>query len=586
MERFWDKDNETINTELNSVFKDMEASIKPRQQKYIKWYKLYNGIIDPENMREEGANLFIQYTMPTIDTLISRCLQALFRQKPYVVVDPKKVQFKENAKYMQALIEDQIDNKINIVEKWYNMLLEVFLYGTSLPYTDWKLEKKTVKKWQEVIIPLLNIKMGRQAVKKEIVVYDAPFYEITDIFNVYVPSTAKEIRDAEPIAIKTYITPQEYKERLERGIYKDGEDLNDESNPLEEIEQVRLQKQNISDAPNKNRIKVINFYYNERTITQINGKRIVRNEENASFSMEKPFDRVMWHPMPNEFWGKSLVDAVESLQEELNTTRNQRIDNVSLVLNKLFKYNRNSDIDPNTIKSKPGHAIPVGDLRDIEAFDIPDVTASAYREESIIKQDIEFITFVNDYAMGRTTPGSSDETATAVRNKTAASNINFNTVVMMLNATGLMPLYDKLIKLNYQYFDRPESLPIPTDIGTEETVDLTWDKIQGDYGLIPANPNFELPMSKEAKRADLIGLLDTISRVNPQVLQLINFRAYMKKLFELYDIKDYEELLAPIMNPASGQIPGQTPPQIAGPVGQPANTQIPSDMGVEQNGFS
>jgi hypothetical protein len=573
MEKFWEWEEEKLNAKLDVDFKDMERTILPRHQKYIKWYKLYNGHIDPEDMRENGANLFIQYTMPTIDTLISSVLQTLFRQRTYVVVEPKQKAFMENAKYMQSLIEDQLDNKVNIVEKWYSLLLENFLYGTSLPYSDWKLEKKQVKQWVDLKVPGTNIVLARIPMKKELRVYDAPIYEVTDIFNVYVPSHAKDIKDADGMAIKNYITPAELKRRADMGIYKNIEDLTEENNPFEEIEKVRQEIQGTSDSVSQKRIKIITFYYDDRIIVQANGRKIIHNEENPLFSMEKPFDRVMWHPMPNEFWGKSLAEAVESLQLELNTTRNQRIDNVSLVLNKLFKYKKDADIDPATIISKPGHGIPVNDMNDIDTFDIPDVTSSAYQEEAVIKQDIQYITFVNDYAMGRTTPGTQDETATAVRNKTESSNINFNTVVMMLNATGLKPMYDKFIKLNMQYMDRPENVPVETPEG-KETMQITQQMISGDYGLKSANPNFELPASKEVKRQEL-GYLFTSFTENTTVAPYVNIPAFMKKMFELYDINDYDKLLAE----QPPNIPPETDPNSQAP-------EIPQEAGVEQNGFS
>jgi len=576
MEKFWKWEEEKLNTKLDVDFKDMERSIKPRHQKYIKWYKLYNGTIAPEDMRDYGANLFINYTMPTIDTLVSRVLQTLFRQRPYVVIDPKQRQFAQNAKFMQSLIEDQLDNKVNVVEKWYDLLLETFMYGTSLPFTDWRLEKKTVKQWKDFKVPGTNIMLARYPIKKELRVYDAPFYEITDIFNVYVPSSAKDIKDADGMAIKNYITPAELKKRAEMGIYKNIEELTDENNPYEEIEKIRQEQQGTSDSVSQKRIKIITFYYDDRIIVQANGKKIIHNEENPLFSMEKPFDRVMWHPMPNEFWGKSLADAVESLQLELNTTRNQRIDNVSLVLNKLFKYKKDADIDPAMIISKPGHGIPVDNMDDIDSFDIPDVTSSAYQEEGIIKQDIQYITFVNDYAMGRTTAGTGDETATAVRNKTESSNINFNTVVMMLNATGLKPMYDKFIKLNMQYMDKPENIPVDTPNG-KETTEITQQMITGDYGLKSANPNFELPASKEVKRQELGYLFESFTK-NPAAAKYINIHAFMKKMFTLYDINDYDELL----------IQQEVPAEITDPNSQALGNinEIPQEAGVEQNGFS
>jgi hypothetical protein len=134
--------------------------------------------------------------------------------------------------------------------------------------------------------------------------------------------------------------------------------------------------------------------------------------------------------------------------------------------------------------------------------------------------------------------------------------------------------------------DKPENVSITTPTGTEKQ-EITRDMIIGDYGLLPANPNFELPLSKEVKRQDLVYLLDVFSK-NPTALQQVNVPAYMKKLFELYDIKDYEELIVsqqPVPNEPVETLVNEIPPEVEQPEQMPEQ-EIPQDVGVEQNGYS
>ena len=584
-------DEELIQLIVDQDYKDSERVIKPRHQKYMDWYKLYNGMIDDKNKRPNGANLFIRYTQAMVDTMISRCMQTLFGQRPYCNIIGREKSDEANAKTMNSLIDYQLDTKINIVEKFYNILMEVFLYGTSHVYLDWKKQTKQIKTKQDK--NFLGIKIGIEELLQNITVYDAPDIIHIDTFNNYRDPNATDFEDARFNIVKSFLTLPELKDREKQGIYKNIDQVEENYNTdIEEIDELRRQALGLGDKDKtkSKRNEILTYYTDEAIIAVCNRKHIIRKVENPNYCQEKMFAKIVAKPMPHEWEGKGLVEALESLQLELNATRNQRIDNVSLIINKMWFYNpNNSDLDPSTLVSKPGGLIPRVNPDDLVPIEFTDVTGSAYNEEQIIKQDMQYISSVSDYAKGVTTTASVDETATAVKNKQEASSINFNTIIQMVYITGIMPIYDKMIKLNQQYMQREEVIRIVGEDGLEYPSVITPQDIVGNFDLKQANPNFELPLGKDAKRSQFIELFNIVSS-NSAALQNINMVGLLKKMMDLFDVKDYETLLIqqPTLPPNS--IPGSSPnPMEPVPNEQaqiiPSDSQVLEGMGGGMNGY-
>src|SRR5690625_7976043 len=55
---------------------------------------------------------------------------------------------------------------------------------------------------------------------------------------------------------------------------------------------------------------------------------------------KKPYVVASYSPMPNEFYGMSAVENIEHLQHELNANRNQRIDNIGVMLKRIEPVRR------------------------------------------------------------------------------------------------------------------------------------------------------------------------------------------------------------------------------------------------------
>src|SRR5690606_3707901 len=123
------------------------------------------------------------------------------------------------------------------------------------------------------------------------------------------------------------------------------------------------------------------------------------------------------------------VEIIQHLQAELNTQRNQRIDNASMILNRMWKVRRGADIDESELVSKPHGIIYVDQPDDVTEISFSDVPSSAYIEGNIIERDMENALSVPSVVRG--VDPTRQETATEIVTKTSNAGVRFDVKIML-----------------------------------------------------------------------------------------------------------------------------------------------------------
>ena len=59
---------------------------------------------------------------------------------------------------------------------------------------------------------------------------------------------------------------------------------------------------------------------------------------------EKPFIKIVDTIDPHNFYGIGEIEPIEHLQHELNTIRNMRMDNINLIINRMWTVKNSADI--------------------------------------------------------------------------------------------------------------------------------------------------------------------------------------------------------------------------------------------------
>lgn len=589
----FDWENADESQVLNKVITDYneaEQARRTREGKWQTWYKLYRSYAEKRDTGDRRANLFIPYVYSIVETVVPRLIAAVFSSRPYIGILPVKEEAIENAKDMENLIDYQLTQKIGIIGVATSWFKEALIYGTSILKVGWEYEEAEV--WvDEPLMEIFGFPIGSRRVKKVQPVKDDPLVEHIDLWDFYIDPRAKDIDEADYCIHKVFRDVSYLKRMEEQGIYKNIDEVVKVSKEgagswyeegvgttaFETGMNTRLGligMQSIDKPSNK--IEVLEYWTDDRVIAVANRSVVIRNDENPYHHRKKPFVRLVDVLVPHEFYGIGEIEPIEDLQYELNSLRNQRMDNINILINRMWKVIRGADIDVRQLISRPGGIIEVDDMNDVQELQMTDLSGNAIENViEMVRRDMDNADGVYDYARGETTDRR--ETATTASLLSRAANERFNLKVKLIEDLGMRRLGMLLTQLNQQYIDTEKAIRILGQDGMT-FYSLSPENIRGQFDIMPLGSSVDPITNKENKLQSYINLY-TILKDSPYV----NHPELIKKILEAADIKDLNKfivddaenmLLQNILGDMANAYPNQTQ--------QPM--PIPNNSGVMENG--
>lgn len=546
------RDFEHMNDEqiLNTVLEDFQVSqnfLTPIFDKFRKFYAMYRGV--KEGKAVEGrSNLFIPYTFNLIETIVPKIINSIFATRPFFQALPLGVPDVETreirAKKMSKFFDYQFQQKIKIVPILTDVIKTALIYGKAITKQTWNYKtKERVQKRQKNIlgipIPL------HENVLVEQVINDEPMIENVVITDFFIDPAGTSIKNMRYCIHRYYEDIHELREKEKKGVYKNIDKVTEENyaNAYDTLLQIGF-----SDSPQRRKgVEILEYWTDDWVVRVANRAVVVSSQPNPYFHREKPFSEWTYTKVPNEFYGIGVPEAIQDLQEELNTTRNQRIDNVSFVLNKMFTIIRGANVDPAQLVSRPAGFILVDSHDDIEELKFQDVTNSAYNEEAIIKQDMDTTTGVFDSVRGSNPDRR--ETATTMSILNSSGTERFKLANILIEYEGLQDMLNQVLRLNQQFIDADMEVQILGESGGIEDIQVTQEEILGEYDIIALGSSVEPVINKEVKQNQLIQLLNVVQN-SPHV----NMTEFYRRLFEAFDMKNIDALVIE-QQPMGEQIP-------------------------------
>jgi hypothetical protein len=290
--------------------------------------------------------------------------------------------------------------------------------------------------------------------------------------------------------------------------------------------------------------ELLHYWTDDEHRIIVNQQQSVFHGDNPYWHGKKPFIRGTFEPLPNEFYGMSAVALIEHLQHELNTTRNQRIDNVSMVLNRMWKAKDGADIDDSQLVSRPHGVIWVANMDDLAPLETPDVTASSYNEEAKIRQDAENALAVPSVVRGVDSPAK--ETATEVATKSSNASIRFDTKMTLFEDMGIKRLINLMDLNNQQFYTKPRLVKI-----FDEEQAMSWQQadpadIIGEWDYRPAGAATDPASNKEIRRQQLMQLAEYAAKTQSPYIKRMEIEKELVRSFDLRNpekfVKTEEEL--------------------------------------------
>lgn len=532
------------------------SAIAPLHSKIDRWHELYEAKRkDGKNFPWPGAsNYTVPLAMSTVDSVHARIMKAVFEVDPLWLANPRTPTAVEAAKKAEWYLDVWADN-MRLVRTLDEVALGMLIEGVGVLKTDWVRQVRSIP--QKRGGPTMDNPMG-QPLPSEVVEYEGPRgYAVPLKDFVLIPADAPTIDDAVYVGHKVYLTQQQLEHRQRSGLYFNVDKLLERG--ASKTSDKTIHPSGILAAgdggnakyPETRQFEVFELY-GPHEFAPGEGQRpalftfsaehgiLLRLEPYPYDYGRPPYIDFSIFPRSNFFWSRSLVEMVESPQEELTAIHNMRADSISRQIAPPIMRRFGSRWDPEKQPWQPGQVIDVNDLAEISELNLTPVPQAIFAHAQDVMANTERMTGMSDVFMGRV--GSPYQTATATTAARSEGLVRMDVSITRFQES-MKRLAWTLWWLLYQY--RPQ-----LDTFHAENVNYAITKAEmapSQNGLMPFDfepQGMQSDASKEARRQQLIFLLNTasgaLSQFYPDGIQKL-----LDEVFAAFDIKNKAEILGP-----------------------------------------
>ncbi len=508
-------------------------------------YRLYR-LQNPDQRRsgEWRSKINVPYAFTNVEDVVPHMMAAIFEADPLFKItsdkDPKM------AEAHSKLIHHQVTEQMKLELKWLQFQKQKAIYGHTFGFTGFKYETRDKRVWTPVPNPMDPTQQVLQAQRKNMPEYVGPYFENIDIFNVWVDPRA---------------TPGNPKRKYWRewrslswlkkaGIFKNLEMLQDiaPSKPNDTlygtvdvrntlIGSMNMQQQRYQ-TPNEYSVTLV-FNMEDRTMqAYVEDKVLIYDGDMLYWHDRDPILEDRFTILSSEYYGMGVIEPTISLIHEGNTIRNQRRDNLNLIINSALEININDiDMDETELVSRPGQIYYSRTGLAVRPIQYADVTQGAYIEENKIAGEIKGIT-----GLGGALSGAADP------EKAAASAISLTQKAQLLRlrqankqqAAVFREFISQVFALNCQFYPLPMVKDILSPLLFEQYYALAPETIalEANITVEPAG----VYENDDILRQQLTNLTNVLGS-NPMFAQEIDWHEWLMKVLKAYGVEDVPSVL-------------------------------------------
>ena len=317
----------------------------------------------------------------------------------------------------------------------------------------------------------------------------------------------------------------------------------------------------------------------DKLIVISNGEVVIRDDENPYLGVNtgKIFIDLPDMPLLWEFWATGHIEPVETTITEIADLRNQRMDDVVLMLDPVVKIRKDSGITKNDIIFSPGAIWELRKMDDAVIERPPEISLMGVNEDKLMRDEISRTLALGEYMQGM--PQSTNEPLGKVAMLLGQSNLRLSMNAQTV-AVALTQLVNILIQMNQEFVDKDKLYRIVGDKVDFKEFKEADKKVQVD-AIVEVEP--VIPPDQQARINQILLLYDKlIAQDKPDPKDPADIQRWLKRKRELQklmleelDLDSYIELLlGPDQTEASTVETPMNNPQ-NGPVSPVEGTQPP-----------
>jgi len=541
---------------LLDLFSWAENARKGVEAKWQQAYEFYYGVDrEYKNKQAHQSKIVLPTTFEIVETKTPQIMMSMFTQQPIYSVNEVGADDPWKAKIAEALLTWQMRQTKNVILNHTLWLKDSFLYGGAIAKTGWEYTTEVVPRTVQgpTVIDFMTrqIMEDHYVINERVVTQDGPVMTNCDNGEIYPDPSASDIEDCKFVIHRMMVPLITLQAGAAQGLYRNVDKIRSGQGIttfLNDFAQRRYSTHNFTDPIQHHPhlydyVEVLECWWVDPTDPDLKKyKTTIANRE--CVIQDVPLSKLYWHnrfpfvllkniPMTKEFWGLSEIDVTIPLQKEMNSLRNQRMDNLNAILKAYWLVERSTGINQEKMKRlAPGDIVFTNNISGVKIERPPSIDGLTFNSEASTRSDIQRAANMNDMITG--TP-----TRSQVRNATTASLLNEGAktrwgLTVLLYTEQAQRIGQDFIALNQQFLRKPQVIEIMGEDGMvyQESVDAS---------KLPRNPDifctlgFELMSNKELRKQQLI-------QVDPLVVNTpgANVTLWRKDLLKDYGFRNPE----------------------------------------------
>lgn len=539
-----------------------EKILSSWKRKLVKYNELYK-MVQNQRHYEGLARIFVPEILRAVETIVGNLEKMIFGNSPWFEYLSTASQDDAAAQAQTQLTLSQAeDNKFKL--KTLDSLRQMAIYGLTVRKLLWDFDENVQKKKVAKFVTKVDPITGKEKVEKSVetitsretlkdnwdsVPVDLLSFHISDVTVPY-----SNIQKARWIAEQYMVDKHWIKSKEKNGWISGGklEEIEEtqayNNSDAERYKATRKQSAGYTTIEHKKAVEIIErwglleakYVYSAADLKELdldeddmvetiiliaNRKRVIKLEANPFWHNQKPYVLCPYVAQDNEFSGLGVAAIGESLQEELNDTRNQTMDNKTMILMNMWLKGRSAGIKNQDLRIRPMGVIATNDMTGLQPLRPPVLTGIGVNIEGVIKEDLRQSVGAASNLQGIAQSGVQSATESSIVNQTSVGRLGLT--AQQYSELILKPTLTFAESLNYQFFDTERVIKVIGEIGIKFRK-ISPDDIVGAKAVI-VRLSIDTDDSPGIRKQQTLQFLTIVQNMPPEV---INF--HWKLLDKVY----------------------------------------------------
>lgn len=536
-----------------------------------RYYDLYRGYYQGK-FHPFRNNLHIPLLFSMIQSDVARKTGMLFGEKPYVGFTGGGPEDQKYARKQQALVNKQFEDSDTYL-KGVDLLTAGDIYGTVVYRYFWRTEEGVTQ-------IRFDRGQGEQIQTARTTKFNGPDWEMIDIIDFFPEPGHRRIEDMNGVVFRYWMELEDVKIHAEQGYFeRDGVKELSFSPPGPDVEAAFAWRRNVATGGMEDGRRNLNQFDNfqrpveileyhgrvprglvddgeyMRVITVANRNHLLRNRPEPTPGGKIPFGAYSPQPDPHYFHAPGKIETNAKLQYALNRLANQKMDALDLFVDPAFIASRRSGFDARNMRMRPGKVFWTDNTATDDALRPlqPPLAqlATVYAEMEQLNRYMQQGTgIIDDTVQGQKT-GSDRVTAREFQGRQESASTRILMEVRNAEKQWMEPLAKAYVDMNRMFLPFPQTVrmigvnalmdPVSMQpIGPDEGLEISVNDMLPDYNIQAIGATRQMGIG--ARQQNLMMLMQA-GMQNPVAASSINWPAFLRMLFQAFEIQNVDELL-------------------------------------------